>query len=144
MSMSKKELQTKIDSVLDSIREGVSVRESCARAGISLSCFLEKVDGERYARARDCQADAHFDEMADLERQCRDGVIDHQRFKALLESRKWRLARMRPKVYGDKALPAQTRETPPAPDPVQDLSRLSPDQLLELARNLFQNQAQPL
>ncbi len=73
---------------------------------------------ERYARAREAQADALFDEMLDIaddgsndwvERKREDGtsdtVIDHehvQRSKLRIEARKWMAGKLRPKVYGDK------------------------------------------
>lgn len=101
--MANESTKEKIQKVLALMAEGQSVRKSCADAEISCSTFLKYVDGEQYARARDAQADAQFDEMVDLEEKCRDGFLDPQAFRALLDSRKWRLARMRPKLYGDRA-----------------------------------------
>ena len=40
--------------------------------------------------------------MDDLEQKALDGDIDPATFRAVMDSRKWRLARMRPRVYGDK------------------------------------------
>ena len=93
---------TKYKAVLADIASGLSVRAACKKSNVELPTFLKHVDGEQYARARSAQADAHFEEMADLEEQCRQGLLDPQAFRALLDSRKWRLARMRPSVYGDK------------------------------------------
>lgn len=95
--------QEKIAAVLAMIADGSSVRKSCRAAGIAPSTFLENVDGEHYARARDAQADAHFAEIAELEESCRVGKMPPDRLRAIVDSRKWRLARMRPKVYGDKS-----------------------------------------
>ena len=92
----------RIDKVLELVSSGQSLRQACKAVGITRRLFLEKVDGNQYARAREAQADAHFDEMAELEAECRAGTLDPQAFRALLDSRKWRLARMRPRVYGDK------------------------------------------
>jgi hypothetical protein len=96
------ERSAKITKALELIAEGESVRKSCESAGIPVTTFLENVGGEQYARARDAQADRHFDEMADLERECLDGELDPQALRAVIDSRKWRLARMRPKAYGDR------------------------------------------
>jgi len=98
----ERERSAKIAKALELIADGESVRKSCGVAGIVVQTFLNNVDGGQYARARDAQADRHFDEMADLERECKVGSLDPQAFRALLDSRKWRLARMRPKVYGDR------------------------------------------
>lgn len=73
---------------------------------------------EQYARAREAQADALFDEMLDIaddgsndwmERKRDDGsteeVLNHehiQRSKLRIDARKWMAAKLRPKVYGDK------------------------------------------
>lgn len=73
---------------------------------------------ERYARAREAQADAIFDEMLDIaddgsndwiDRAREDGtvdrVLDHehiQRSKLRIDARKWMAGKLRPKVYGDK------------------------------------------
>ena len=94
--------KTKYKAVLADIASGLSVRKACEAHGVKLSTFIEHVDREQYARARDLQADAHFEEMADLEEDCKRGDLDPQAFRALLDSRKWRLARMRPKKYGER------------------------------------------
>lgn len=73
---------------------------------------------DQYARAREAQADALFDETLDIaddgsndwiERKREDGstdtVLDHehvQRSKLRIETRKWMAGKLRPKVYGDK------------------------------------------
>lgn len=100
--MKKKLDKSKYPDVLKAIEGGKSVRKACETYNVALSTFLERVDGEQYARARDAQADAHFAEMADLEQRCLDGALDAHAFRAAMDARKWRLARMRPKVYGDK------------------------------------------
>lgn len=79
---------------------------------------------EQYARAREAQADAIFDEMLDIaddgtndwmERKREDGstdeVVNHEhisRSKLRIEARKWMAAKLRPKVYGDKLDVAHT------------------------------------
>ena len=100
--MAKKADKKKHAAILAEITAGLSVRKACEKHGVLASTFVQSVDAEQYARARDAQADAHFKEMADLEEQCRQGLLDPQVFRALLDSRKWRLARMRPSEYGDK------------------------------------------
>ncbi len=103
------DMDKKIEQALAFITQGNSVRKSCEWAGIEAPTFLKHVDGEQYARARDACADAQFDEMADLEKRCLgielkegDDPLDPNRLRAVIDSRKWRLARMRPKMYGDK------------------------------------------
>jgi len=73
---------------------------------------------EQYARAREAQADAIFDEILDiaddgsndwLTRTREDGstdeVLDHehvQRSKLRIDARKWMAGKLQPKKYGDK------------------------------------------
>ena len=101
------ERKKEIDKVLELVAGGQSLRQACKAAGIKPATFLLARDkdaalAEQYARAREAQADAHFDEMVELEAECREGKLDPQAFRAMLDSLKWRLARMRPRVYGDK------------------------------------------
>lgn len=74
----------------------------------------------QYARATDARADAIFDEMFDIaddgtndfrQRENRDGAIieeldyDHvQRSKLRIDTRKWALARMAPRKYGERVV----------------------------------------
>ena len=103
----------RIAKVLSLIANGESVRAACKKAGIDRSVFLNHVDGEQYARARDAQADTHFAGLVDLEAQCLDRKLDPQRFKAVLDSMKWRLARMKPQVYSEQARLALEFNEPP-------------------------------
>ncbi|WP_281823175.1 terminase small subunit protein [Sphingobium sp. BS19] len=73
---------------------------------------------ERYARAREAQADAIFDEMLDIaddgsndwmERRREDGSVDEvlnhehvSRSKLRIDARKWVASKLAPKKYGDK------------------------------------------
>jgi hypothetical protein len=132
-----------IASVLAHISSGRSVRKSCELVGVPVPTFLKNVDGDQYARARDAQADAHFDEMTELEEQCRSGELDPAAFRALLDSRKWRLARMRPKIYGDKSTVDMTSSDgsmTQGPAVVIDFSGMSPDDIAAAARAAFKGE----
>ena len=113
MAKAKKETTgQQIARVVASLSEGESLRSACKTAGIAKTTFLERVDSDQYARARDAGADVEFEEMADLERQCLSGELDPHVFKAAMDSRKWRLSRKRPKVYGDKVTVGGDPEQP--------------------------------
>lgn len=70
--------------------------------GVAISTFVQKVDAELYARARATQADVHFDDLADLAEDVKEGRIQPQAGRVVADIIKWRVARMRPKAYGDK------------------------------------------
>jgi hypothetical protein len=73
---------------------------------------------EQYARAREAQADAIFDEILDIaddgsndwmERRREDGSVDEvvnhehiQRSKLRVDARKWMAGKLAPKKYGEK------------------------------------------
>lgn len=114
------------DMICDGLADARSLRSICLDEGMpSQSTVFRWLADERYAsfrdryaRAREAQADALFDEMLDIaddgsndwvERKREDGstdtVLDHehvQRSKLRIEARKWMASKLRPKVYGDK------------------------------------------
>lgn len=114
------------DAICDGLADARSLRSICLDDGMpnQSTVFRWLADEryadfrERYARAREAQADALFDEMLDIaddgtndwvERKREDGstdtVLDHehvQRSKLRIDARKWMASKLRPKVYGDK------------------------------------------
>lgn len=103
MPVKAKDWSKKINAALGFIAAGESVRKSCKKAKIAVMTFLDNVDNVQYAHAREAQADVHFDGMSELEQQCIDGEIDPQVYRVAMDTRKWRLARMRPAIYGDRS-----------------------------------------
>jgi len=113
-----------IEEILGRLASGESLRAICSEDGKpSASVFrgwvVDDLDGlaERYARARDIGVDAMADDMLEIaddgtndwmERNDPDnpGYIinwEHvQRSRLRVESRKWYLAKLAPKKYGDK------------------------------------------
>jgi hypothetical protein len=102
--------------------EGESLRKICSsddmpNKGTVMRWLAEDEDGrlrDQYARARDMQADAIFDECLDI---ADDGVNDWvadqeggdqyngdhvQRARLRIDTRKWMAGKLRPKKYGDK------------------------------------------
>lgn len=97
---------------------------------------------ERYARAREMQADAIFDEMLDISDNSSNDWMerngeedtgwqlngDHvQRTRLRLDTRKWVAAKLAPKKYGDKIIHAGDEDAPLIPRTI-DPRRLDPDQ----------------
>ncbi len=56
-----------------------------------------------YARARALQAHSEFDELKEVEGELKAGKIDPHTARVLIDSIKWRLAKMLPRVYGERA-----------------------------------------
>ena len=106
------------------IADGESLRAICRDEGMPDPSTVRRWLASRddfhiqYARAREEQAEAIFEEMLEIaddgsndwmERSGKDGetgdtVVDHEhvsRSKLRIDTRKWMLARMAPKKYGD-------------------------------------------
>ena len=97
-----------IDPILDAIANGVPMRQACKDKDVAHSTFLkivtdDKVLFDRYARARTAQASWLFDSIGTIEEDTLDGKIDPQVAKVVIDSRKWRLAKLHPKEYGDRS-----------------------------------------
>ncbi|EHJ62156.1 terminase small subunit [Novosphingobium pentaromativorans] len=113
------------DRICAALVEGRSLRSICLDDGIPaqstvfywLSRDLHPDFSERYARAREAQADAIFDEILDI---ADDGSNDYvtrtrddgseyqafdaehvQRSKLRIDARKWMAGKLQPKKYGD-------------------------------------------
>ena len=115
------------------IAEGESLRSICARDDMPAqsTVFRWLADDERasfrerYARAREAQADTIFDEILDIADDARNDWMlrrgdddagwqangEHiQRSRLRIDARRWMAGKLRPKVYGDK--PAGDEDNP--------------------------------
>ncbi len=103
----REEILPKIDVILDAIADGTSLRKACSNAEVAPSSFIKAVTEdkelfEHYARARKAQAEWLFDSIGMIEDGTLAGKIDPQAAKVVIEARKWRLAKLHPKEYGEK------------------------------------------
>ncbi len=129
------DIDNKIERVLEVMSFGNSMSEGCRQAGIAPMTFLDNVEPGRYARAREVSASVQFDEMHLLENKTLgfgleygETPLDPQRYNVVANSRKWRLARMHPKAYGDKVGVELTGKDG-GPIQHQDMSQLTDEQL---------------
>src|SRR5262249_54046072 len=96
----------------DLISEGRSVAEICARPDMpsqqSVYTWLRNDDDfpERYAGAREAQADLFFKECLEIADRGKDSENESQariqRDRLRVDTRKWMAARLAPKKYGDR------------------------------------------
>lgn len=120
------------DAICEKIADGESLRSICLSPDMPSKTEVFRWLGaaenaafrDQYARAREAQADALFDEIQDI---ADDGSNDYttkerpdgseydvfdaehvQRSKLRIETRKWMAGKLRPKVYGERlAIDAQ-------------------------------------
>lgn len=115
--------QDLFDRICERIADGESLRTICAdedmpnKATVFRWLANDKGLSDQYARARDAQADALFDEILDIaDTAVNDWMELHgqedagwrvngehiQRSRLRIDARKWMAGKLRPKVYGDK------------------------------------------
>jgi hypothetical protein len=96
-----------IQSILNQIASGSTMRRACKDHGVAHSTFWDAVDQDealsgQYARAINCGCDAQADEILDLADSAQgldnDGV---QAVRLAVDSRKWLLSK-RSRKYADK------------------------------------------
>lgn len=118
--MTIKKSKALIERILNSITlDCLSLRKACAKEKISHGAFLswcnqDKELANHYARARDIRADILAEEILEIaDDKEHDTVIDDNgnekpntewitRSKLRVDARKWLMAKMQPKKYGDK------------------------------------------
>lgn len=94
------------DTICTRIADGESLRAICrddAMPCTSTVCkwLAERDDfSERYARAREAQADALADEIVDIA----DRADDPNKARVQIDARKWMAGKLRPKKYGEKVV----------------------------------------
>lgn len=109
------------DRICERIANGESLRSICEDDDMpTRSSFLRWLADEknadlrdRYARAREAQADRIFDEILEIADDARNDWMETengpvlnqehvQRSRLRIDARKWMAGKLRPKVYGDK------------------------------------------
>ena len=93
------------DAILERIASGESLSAICKSddmPGMSVVFTWLKADSEfseKYARAREAQADVLFDDILTI---ADDRDEDPRRSKLKIDARIWAASKLKPKVYGDK------------------------------------------
>jgi hypothetical protein len=96
--------QNVFDRICDRMAEGESLRTICKSADMpnkrSVMRWLENNEAlqAQYSEAQRLRAECYFDEIIDIA----DSRSDPQKTRVQIDARKWVLARMNPKKYGDK------------------------------------------
>ncbi len=136
------------DTICERIAGGESLRAICESASMpsTRTVYNWLADGERagflrqYARAREAQADALFDQILAIADDGRndtqktdDGkvIVDHdhiQRSRLRVDARKWMAGKLAPKKYGDKV---QMVGDGGGPIQSEDVTRPERDELIE-------------
>lgn len=96
------------DHICQRIVDGESLRQICKDDSLpnrdTIYCWLQsnKAFSDQYTQARMMQADQFFDEMDEIIRKPMQNMIQIQQARLQIDTMKWRLSKMLPKIYGDK------------------------------------------
>ena len=94
--------------IFERLADGESLRAVCRDEGMpSRTAVLRWIEVDEafasaYARARDHQADALDDEMADVMAEVRAGRMDPAAARVLLSGLQWRASKLAPRRYGER------------------------------------------
>nr|DAV25887.1 MAG TPA: terminase small subunit [Caudoviricetes sp.] len=105
MHDNRRELEERICEML---AQGHSMAEICRRKDMPAESTVYKwlaeggVFSERYAHAREQQADLYADEIIEIADNCPPVQEEIAKAKVRIDARKWKAARLAPKKYGDR------------------------------------------
>jgi hypothetical protein len=125
------------EAILKALSEGLSLRKACAAQGVPPSnilywCDKDPVFAEQYARARDVGYRLLADELVDISDDGQNDTYEDDegnvrtnqdviaRSRLRVDTRKWMLSKMLPKLYGEKTV---IQGDPDAPLVFQKLKR---------------------
>lgn len=97
-----------IERICEMLAAGQSMAQICRRKDMPAESTVYKwlAEGgafsERYARAREQQADLYADEIIEIADACEPEAAAVAKAKARIDARKWLAARLAPKKYGDR------------------------------------------
>lgn len=96
------------DEICERIANGESLRQICFEESkpsmVTIFRWLKDKDDfcNNYIRSREIQGDAIYEDIVRLEKAVEDKKIPFQDARVIIDSMKWRAAKMLPKKYGDK------------------------------------------
>ena len=109
MAYSAEQKQTILESVVNQIIDGKSLRSICRDDAsipdrVTLLRWMDQDDdfAAIIARARDLQAEALHDDMADICHKMESGELDANTGKAIIWAKQWSASKLKPKKYGDR------------------------------------------
>lgn len=100
-----------IANILMGMHDGLSLRKACESAGVARSSFLRWVDedptlADQYARAREALLDFQAQELEEIGERAAaaKSAVEVSGLRLQSDNRKWLLAKLAPKKYGDRTI----------------------------------------
>ncbi len=128
----------------DELADAICLEIACGD-GVNVACEKHKIDPrtffrwllenndlrQKYMRARDNRADAHFESSKELMDDLKAGKITSDQARIMLDEIKWKCAKQAPKKYSDKYTVAGDPEAPLVTANI-DMTKLDTDTLTKL------------
>jgi hypothetical protein len=111
---------------------GDTVEIACAKSDVGNRTFYTWLSEntelqQNYMRARETRADAHFESSAKLMEDLRNGVIQSDQARIMLDEIKWKCAKQSAKKYGDSQTIKGDKENPLQFVPIQIIDDVKAD-----------------
>ncbi|UOO77940.1 hypothetical protein LVJ85_05620 [Neisseria sp. Dent CA1/247] len=97
-----------VEKILSMLAEGASLESICLMEDMpsarTVYRWLDENEGfcQRYARAREMQADLYADQIIKIADDCQPEAAAVAKARLQIDSRKWKASKLAPKKYGDK------------------------------------------
>jgi hypothetical protein len=100
------------EQIKDLICEGITIGKSLSaicrdnlivQSSVYSQLSKDEAFAERYARARERQADFYADEIIELADSCSGSLEDSNRTRLQIDARKWACGKLHPRKYSEKA-----------------------------------------
>jgi len=125
-----------VESICERLAEGESLRSICRDEAMpdrtTVTRWLAEIGdfATKYARAHEEQAEFHHAEMDRLEAAVEDGTLSAPAAGVILANKRWRMEKLKPKVYGNAVTLKGDKDNPLR---VARANELTDDELLAIA-----------
>jgi hypothetical protein len=95
-------------NILEQVADGLSMRTICESEDMPCARTVYRwlLDNDafrqRYARAKDMQAEGMFEKITEIVQKVEDGTIDPQQARVAIDAIKWQAGKLKPSKYSDK------------------------------------------
>ncbi len=102
--------QALFDQICERMAQGETLRKICAAPDMPNITTVwkwkeaDEARSKQYAHAREAQADAQFERIGAVVDDVETGVLEPAQARTMIDALKWTAGKLRPKVYGDKAV----------------------------------------
>lgn len=95
-----------VDKILELISSGMSTMKACKECGTKKDRLFDRLEEfgrwDDYTHAQEKRGDAYADKIDEIEDELRQGLIDAQTARVLIDSQKWKACKFFPRMFGER------------------------------------------